>query len=54
MLPVELWESSFKSSSLPVERKYQKGNQGIIEGNIFSRYTRIIIGNHNGRWLELI
>jgi hypothetical protein len=25
MLPVELWESNCKSSSLPVDRKYQKG-----------------------------
>jgi hypothetical protein len=25
MLPVELWEPSCKSSSLPVDRKYQKG-----------------------------
>ena len=25
MLPVELWESNFKSSSLPVDRKCQKG-----------------------------
>ena len=25
MLPVELWESNCKSSSLPVARKYQKG-----------------------------
>jgi hypothetical protein len=24
MLPVELWEPSGKSSSLPVDRKYQK------------------------------
>jgi hypothetical protein len=24
MLPVELWDSNFKSSSLPVDRKYQK------------------------------
>jgi len=25
ILPVELWEPSCKSSSLPVDRKYQKG-----------------------------
>jgi hypothetical protein len=25
MLPVELWEPSCKASSLPVDRKYQKG-----------------------------
>ena len=25
MLPVERWETSCKSSSLPVDRKYQKG-----------------------------
>jgi hypothetical protein len=25
MLPVELWEPNCKSSSLPVDRKYQKG-----------------------------
>ena len=25
MVPVELWESNCKSSSLPVDRKYQKG-----------------------------
>jgi hypothetical protein len=25
MLPVELWEPNFKSSSPPVDRKYQKG-----------------------------
>jgi hypothetical protein len=25
MLPVELWESRCKSSSLPGDRKYQKG-----------------------------
>jgi hypothetical protein len=25
MLSVELWEASYKSSSLPVDRKYQKG-----------------------------
>jgi len=29
MLPVEVWEPSCKSSLLPVERKYQKGNQGM-------------------------
>jgi len=25
MLPVELWQPSCKSSSLPLDRKYQKG-----------------------------
>jgi hypothetical protein len=25
MLPAELWEPNYKSSSLPVDRKYQKG-----------------------------
>jgi len=25
MFPVELWEPNCKSSSLPVDRKYQKG-----------------------------
>ena len=25
MLPVEFWEHSSKSSSLPVDRKYEKG-----------------------------
>jgi hypothetical protein len=30
MLPVELWEPSSKSSSIPVDRKYKRGKQGII------------------------
>ena len=30
MLPVELWESCCKVSSLPIDRKYLRGNQGII------------------------
>jgi hypothetical protein len=45
MLPVELWEPSFKSSSLPVDRKYQKGqsrdNDIILLVN--SKYKRRFI-----------
>jgi hypothetical protein len=29
MIPVDLWETSCKSISLPVDRKYKKGNQEI-------------------------
>ena len=40
MLPVELWEPRYKSSSPPVDRKYQKGNQNRV-----SKKNR----QHNGR-----
>jgi hypothetical protein len=30
MLPIELWKTGCKSSSLFVDRKYEKGNQRVI------------------------
>jgi hypothetical protein len=47
MLPVDLWEPSCKSSSLPVDRKYQKGQSRVnfIILLIKSKYRR--------RWINV-
>jgi hypothetical protein len=48
MLSVMLWESSSKSSSLPIDRKYQKGQ---------SRDNYIIllfISKYKRRWINVI
>jgi hypothetical protein len=48
MLPVELWETSCKSSVLPVDSKYQMGQ---------SRDNCIILlfkSNYKGGWINVI
>jgi len=48
MLPIEFWETSCKSSSLPVDRKYQKGQ---------SRDNYIILlfnSKYKCQWLNVI
>ena len=48
MLPVKLWVPSFKPSSFPVDRKYQKGQP---------RYTYIILlfnSKYKCRWFNVI
>jgi endo-1,4-beta-D-glucanase Y len=46
MLPVELWDSNFKSSSLPVDRKYQKwqsrDNYIILLFNILKKCNQTV------------
>jgi len=47
MLPVELWERNSKSSSLPVDRKYQKGK---------SKHTYIILlfnSKYKRQWINV-
>ena len=50
MLPAELWEPSYKSSSLPVDRKYQKGQSR--DNCIISLLNNII--KKKNCWNELI
>ena len=48
MLPVELWETSFKSSLLPVDRKYQNKQS--------SDNCKILLLNskYKHRWINVI
>jgi hypothetical protein len=52
MLPVEHWEPNCTSSSLPVDRKYQKGqsrdNYIILLFN--SRYKKLTLTMLNQKW----
>ena len=48
MIPIELWEPSYKPSSLPFDRKYQKGQ---------SRENYIILifnSKYNRQWINVI
>ena len=48
MLPVELWEPSCKASSLPIDRKYQKGQSR-------DNYTILLFNlNYKRRWINVI
>ena len=48
MLPVELWELSFKSSSIPVDRKYQKGQ------SMDNYIILLCISKYKRRWINVI
>jgi len=48
MLSVELWETSCKSSSLPVDRKYQKEQSRDIYD------TLLLHSNYKHRWIDVI
>jgi hypothetical protein len=47
MLPVELWEPSCKSSSLPVDRKYQKGQSRV------NLIILLINSKYRCRWINV-